>query len=330
VEDLKVFIMNLEDKNIELRNAEYDLEQVNDKLSALSYEISLLFKIGEKVPNNTIKESSKIFCLDFTTIADRRTISFDFSQAKKEIRIKPNLEIQYYNSAMEIQESKKYMESFSNILNQINNTVYDFDETLMHEYFKTIKDDIKIKNNLVKQIEIIKNDIIKIEKSKEFNVLELVIPKIKEFCINSFLCDKYGITYEGTPDRKNVKVLKETIMKNLIDKTTEFLIYEQNAEIICFQALTLTECKETGDVTINHNYKNNKSKKFINNILAEQFKYDNKFISKEDMIRNSLFEQSKVNQHSNWNSYGNSINYCLEKLNKNFAPIALKKNLASF
>ena len=293
-----------------------------------------MFVVNGSKPVVTHNDSGKHFhiCFDHFFPSDYyKDIYFKFSFASKEMRVVPYTLFQYTGNTLEKEESKRIFDEFTSILSEINDVIYSFNN---NEVIKAI---VSLKNLLKerKKLEIIKkdidNEIIKIQNSKTFNIFELAIPQLKTFCIDSYMCDKYCIEYDGKPTRSDLKILKNKIISGNSRTTNmplEFLIYEQDNMKLEFTNAIIDLDLEKGTFCLMCGYNPTlKTKKSINDYLSKQFTFNNKLYKKEDIEKNHDFFQAQEQSHFNKWQHNNSANYLIEKLTPMLSKHALNVNI---
>ena len=65
------------------------------------------------------------------------------------------------------------------------------------------------------------------------------LPKIKSFCIDTFLCEKFNIKFDIKPNRKNIRDAKQSVINSIKDAVYEFLTYRRSKYAIVFHFNTL-------------------------------------------------------------------------------------------
>lgn len=251
--------------------------------------------------------------------------NFKYTYVSGEIRIAPTINIQNCNK-LNHQESFVQFQELTTYVAELQNAVYVFNKEYVITRFKSLKDLTKKINKAENEISELKKEIELLDNQREFGILQKVLPKLGSFCIDSFLCDHFGIEYDNFPNNTQIRAYKEKI-KNL-SKTLRipFFVYTQEANLqVSFRKTFLNV---TPNLNMSVDGFNARTKKKINEALSNRFSFENEIITMTNLFDYELFNKI-FDRNSSWKlQCGYTI--ALEALEDKLARLALKEDLKNF
>lgn len=309
--------------------------QQKSELYALQKNIEYIcFDLTEAIadkfePDFFYKKNQNSIELVFKNSDSVNSIHYIFSYVSKEIRVEQK--IMYSFSSKEFKDNIEESEKLNQYISDINKYIKNIDEKLVASLFVKLKNNQKSLNKLQIEFDSLENEITVLEKKSDFKVLDKVLENV-DFCIDTFLCNKFSVKYKDKPNRADLKKLKEIIKQRKIETTFDFLCKIQNLNLIQFQAKTLI-IKPNGTYYVSGL---KRSKNAINECLSQQFMYNGRLATLENFNRSDLFymlfpkylSNTQYQHYHFYSGYGLIIN--IEDLKQKLGKEALRKDLLIF
>tara|TARA_Y100000034_G_scaffold64752_2_gene78320 strand:- start:4598 stop:5572 length:975 start_codon:yes stop_codon:yes gene_type:complete len=323
------------------------IEQLNNKFNKITNDRAIHYKILENCIFDILdlfqfkdtnfqydyKSTQEVILITYTLPKELNgfsEISYRITYAANELRISHNSN--YYIKSLNIEDNDVNINAYYEFMIKLNKFIFNIDRELVIKNMIEIKSNQKIINKIDKEIKKLEEEIILIEKNNEFNIIDKVLPNFQTFCIDSFLCNKYNISYLDKPTRKDISKLKKAIIELNQEKTFSFLIKTIKNEFIFFEEKNLI-------VNNNGTYylqSTARSKKEINKVLSKQFYMNGEIATKE------IFDKSKIfytlypealetkNNKFYYNYQGWGLKLHIEVMKKRLSKLALQKDLQTF
>ena len=179
------------------------------------------------------------------------------------------------------------------------------DLELINKYLVTYKNTLKALPKIKNDIFDLESEAVKLESKSTLKQLFNILKPIETFCLDSFLCDKFGITYDKKPNRKEVKKLKETIINYILPDKEDFhtrwnkvkycfCYFEIKNGNILFHNHTLQVHFSNNDLYYTLGDYTRKSKKKINELLSNQFYYKGELIIDCNQVNSNIEGEYKI------------------------------------
>lgn len=324
------------------------LDKLNNKLNQITNDRTVHYKILENCVFDILdlfqfknvnfqydyKSNQELILITYTLPKELKgfsEISYKITYAANELRICHNSN--YYMKPLNIEDNDVNINAYYEFMIKLNKFIFNIDRKLIIESMIEIKSNQKIINKIDKEIKKIKEEITLIEKNKEFNIIEKVLPNFKDFCIDSFLCDQYKINYKGKPNKENISNLKKAIIKINQENVFSFLVKTIEKDSILFEEKYLV-VKGNGVYYLRGTPR---SKKAINEELSKQFYMNGKLATKDTFDKSKIFyilypqaleSGTKTFYYSYSNGWGLRLN--IETMKERLSKLALQKYLQTF
>ena len=282
--------MTLDELSNQLDSKKQELKDNESILKQSNAFISEMFKINSGVPEVTYNDNLCFFRIDYTDISNfkgNESLCFKLCLVRNKINVISNIVFQNNNYQLNEDKTFDYIENFYKQIKEIKELFCSFEHNNIIPLLEILKSHKKKQKNTKEAIEVLENAIVAKNNEGTFNLIERVIPSIKFFCIDSFLCDKYNIDYIDKPNRKDIALLKEKVNKGLEDRNDaflqfEFLLKKQNGSSIEFPTIKL-HVYENCELYL-YTDKVIKTKKGVNNILLNQFLYKKELMTPDKAL----------------------------------------------
>lgn len=257
-------------------------------------------------------------------------LNYKITYAANELRI--SFDSNCSVKSLNIEENDININDYYEFITKLNKFIFNIDRNLIIKYMINIKSNQKSINKINQKIKKLKEEITLVEKNKEFNTIEKVLPNFENFCIDSFLCDHYNVNYVDKPTRENLLDLKKQIIKFNQEKVFSFLVKKIEQDNITFQEEYLI-VKENGVFYLRGTKRNKKS---INEALSKQFYVNGKIATKDNFDKSemfyTLFPKALLNKNNkfyyNYQGWGLKLN--IELMKERLSKLALQKDLITF
>jgi hypothetical protein len=268
----------------QLKNNNVNIKNIKIKLNKIEKEIKYLLIYNGVFPSFNYDYKNMISSLTYNINlnSNELTITTSYLINNNDLMLKniTNLKDNYISieKNLQIMDIQKEIIALSNSVST-EKIIYLLGE--YHTYF-------------VKKIELnsekyeIENNIRMSTKDTKFFKFQEIFPYVENFCIDSFLCKKYGVDFNEKPSIENrkelkLKIIESSKMHNKKIENITFIVCKKhsNFEGLVFNNKILTINIKKGTYCLGSGKNKQTSKIKINESLQKQISYNNKTISRD-------------------------------------------------
>ena len=323
----------------ELKLKRQQTKEYEDSLMKIQKETIDLFSYNGFKPTFELIESGildiyieepKSFIIGYSDLfKENNTVSFHYNVSEDKVSVRP-----FVISQQRDDTQVEYFEKFLKTVINLNQNAFNFDnQSLFNDLTHYIELKKEIKNNKIKIESLLKT--IRLEKdNQKLTKFYNILPHINNFCIDSFLCEKFNIKFNIKPNRKNLKDLKLAILKenkgipNACDIQYDFIVHHKKSKQINFTIYTLYISTMNAKLKLETYYGDDiTSKKGINKTLSEQFLYNDTLVCYESIKKNKPFNNF-VEQVFQKYSTGTYLSF--DRIEKNLHFLTTPQKINSF
>jgi hypothetical protein len=263
-----------------------EIEVFDKKLKNILSIISNAYTYKHFKPKIRFFDSIKKISVEYSEyFEENNVIVFIYSFINNIIEIEPNISAQGHK----YQSNEKLLYLLNNT-SEISKIAYQFDTNGMEKLFSKYLIIHEARKNVLVNFKILSRKIKFKENEIAMKPLFFLFPKLNSFCIDSFLCDKYKISYIDKPNEKNLKELKATVKNKKTDRLHDvyhFISYKQERSHISFFTIMLSVCFDNGTFLLKSAGKTVSSKEEINQELSNQFTFNNEIVNFKSINNNT-------------------------------------------
>lgn len=260
------------------------------------------------IPELELHHSKIQFKVDFSKYVYhlKGTTSFFFHILLKNNEVEVISNASFFNNSYYIHSLEDFL-SFQSVCTVVSKMMADLDLDLIKKHLITYKNTLKSLPEIKSEISNLESESAKFESKSTLKQLFNILKPVESFCLDSFLCDKFGISYDKKPNRKEVKKLKERIINYILPDKDDFHSRLRRVEYyFCYFEIKNGNILFHNDILKIHLSNNDlyytlgdytrKSKKKINELLSSQFYYKDDLIVNCNQVNQNLEGEHKIEE----------------------------------
>ena len=283
---------------LKIKNNEHII--LGNSIEKILSDIRTLFSYKNFKPIIQFSYAEKSFHVDYSSYFKNNTLAFLYSVDKKNVSVTPLL----FSDKNKTQCGENFL-YFLKESNALSNIAFDFNNDTFCQFFTDFVRITHEINTIEQQITGLKRKIKFAKNTLKMQPFFKLLPRINDFCIDSFLCKEFNIqTNNNTPTEDNILELKKHILTTVNTDFIRFnfVKYEQTRYSMEFIVLKMAISTTNGRITVKTKNKVLTSKKSINKILGQQFLFNNKIVNKSNIENNihlkTFFGNNFLNEYS--------------------------------